>query len=251
MLIVNADDFGYSPAVNAAILQGIEQGLVSSTTLMANGVAFDEACDLAHRFGLERRIGIHMVLTEGPPLTEEIRRQRKFCDAEGRLAFRRNRHAFLTLAEMKDLQAEFSRQIACCREKGLALTHADSHHHVHTELPVLLPMMAALRGSGLGRMRLSDNVRPAGRLRRGYKALVNGVMRSAGFRTARFFCDLAELPRLRPWFGREDVVIEVMVHPALAADGTLIDAGLELPLRDALAEALRENRLGSYADLAK
>lgn len=251
MLIVNADDFGYSPAANDAILQSFDQGLISSTTIMANGAAFEEACALASRHDLGRKIGIHMVLTEGETLTEDIKRLPKLCDGEGRFAFKRNRHFALSPREMRALRAEFTRQIERCREGGLPLTHADSHHHVHTEFPVLLPMLPALRRGGLRHVRLSDNVRPAGRARRTYKSAFNLFLRMAGFRTADFFCDLADLHRLRPWFGRDDVVIEVMVHPALAADGTLIDAGLKLPLKEALEEALASDRLVSYADLAK
>jgi predicted glycoside hydrolase/deacetylase ChbG (UPF0249 family) len=251
MLIVNADDFGYSPAANDAIVRSFERGLLSSTTIMANGAAFGEACALARRFDLVRKIGIHMVLTEGETLTGDIRRHRAFCDERGHFAFARNRHLFLSPSEIRSLYGEFAAQIERCRASGLPLTHADSHHHVHTELPVLLPMTAALRRAELCHVRLSDNVRPAGRARRSYKSCLNGFLRLAGFHTADFFCDLADLPRLRPYFGRDDLVIEVMVHPALDKDGALIDAGLKLPLAEALEEALAKSRLISYADLAK
>ena len=35
-VIINADDFGYSPAVNAGIIKAYEDGILTSTTLMAN-----------------------------------------------------------------------------------------------------------------------------------------------------------------------------------------------------------------------
>ena len=40
-LIINADDFGMSHEVNTAIRDSFRQGLISSTTLMANMEGFD------------------------------------------------------------------------------------------------------------------------------------------------------------------------------------------------------------------
>ena len=45
-LIINADDFGKCHAVNVAIRDAFRQGLISSTTLMANMDGFDEAVDM-------------------------------------------------------------------------------------------------------------------------------------------------------------------------------------------------------------
>ena len=46
-LIVNADDFGIHEAVNRAVLRGFESGILTSTSLMAGGDAFQEAVKLA------------------------------------------------------------------------------------------------------------------------------------------------------------------------------------------------------------
>ncbi len=35
-MIVNADDFGLSPRVNEAMIRAFDEGLISSTTIMAN-----------------------------------------------------------------------------------------------------------------------------------------------------------------------------------------------------------------------
>ena len=51
-LIVNADDFGMSAAVNKAILKAFQEKLISSTSIMANMPGFDEAW-----FTLLTRIG--------------------------------------------------------------------------------------------------------------------------------------------------------------------------------------------------
>ncbi len=63
MIIVNADDFGMSPEVDRAILQAHREGIVSSTTVMANC-----ATDLRALKGLG--VGLHCNVTHGRPLTK-------------------------------------------------------------------------------------------------------------------------------------------------------------------------------------
>ena len=83
-MIVNADDFGLSPRVNEAIVRAFDEGLISSTTVMANMPAFAEASAIARDRGLLDHVGAHLVLTEGEPLTDTMRHCRRFCDADGR-----------------------------------------------------------------------------------------------------------------------------------------------------------------------
>lgn len=59
-LIVNADDFGIHEAVNRAVCRGFESGILTSTSLMAGGRAFDEAVKLA---GDMKGVGIGIHLT--------------------------------------------------------------------------------------------------------------------------------------------------------------------------------------------
>src|ERR1044071_2461422 len=66
-LIVNADDFGYTAGINRAIVDAHHTGMVTSTSLMANGAAFEDAIEHARRTpGLD--IGCHLNLVEGIPI---------------------------------------------------------------------------------------------------------------------------------------------------------------------------------------
>ena len=77
-IIINADDFGYSISINKAILEAFKNNIISTTTLLANMPGFDDACEIAQRENLTDKIGIHFNLSEGEPLTEPIKRIRKF-----------------------------------------------------------------------------------------------------------------------------------------------------------------------------
>ena len=68
-LIVNADDFGRSESVNRAICEAFEKGRVNSTTLMANMPAAKEAYELAKKGGFADKVGIHLNITEGMPMS--------------------------------------------------------------------------------------------------------------------------------------------------------------------------------------
>ena len=69
-LIVNADDFGLTQGVNRAIVEAYSQGIVTSSTLMANGRAFDDAVQRATS-ATRLSVGCHVVLVDGSPVREK------------------------------------------------------------------------------------------------------------------------------------------------------------------------------------
>ena len=71
--IVNADDFGLNQSVNRAIAESFRNGLCLNTTLIVNMPYADEAVEIAYKEGFSDRVGLHLNLTEGVPLTEPIR----------------------------------------------------------------------------------------------------------------------------------------------------------------------------------
>ena len=95
VLIINADDFGYSLTVNQAILRSFERNLINSTSLMANMAGFDDAINMVRRHAvLQGKVGIHLNLTEGYPITSLLRELPAFCDDSGRLVYDRQRALF-------------------------------------------------------------------------------------------------------------------------------------------------------------
>ena len=66
-LIVNADDFGFTPDVNRGILEAHRRGILTATTLMANGGAFDDAVAIA-KANATLDVGCHLVLIGGHSL---------------------------------------------------------------------------------------------------------------------------------------------------------------------------------------
>ncbi|MFD2307182.1 carbohydrate deacetylase [Enterococcus termitis] len=126
-VIINADDFGYSSAVNFGIIKAFQNGALTSTTLMANMPGCAEAIQLAKE-NPELGVGGHLVLTCGRPKTTG----KSLVDDQGNFyhldQYKQVRQS-MTEAE---IFAEWCCQIDHLIESGLNLTHLDSHHHVHT-----------------------------------------------------------------------------------------------------------------------
>lgn len=72
-LIVNADDFGYSPGVNRGIIKAHVNGIVTSTSVMVDSVAAGEASQLSQYPDLS--VGLHFVFGEGADVIAELERQ--------------------------------------------------------------------------------------------------------------------------------------------------------------------------------
>jgi chitin disaccharide deacetylase len=125
-LIVNADDFGYSKAINYGIIDCHKEGIVNSATMMMNSAGTQHAIKLAKE-NPSLRVGIHLVLTSGSPLLNNVP---SLVDHNGN--FKKQSH----LLKYKDihldeLEREWSAQIEAFLSSGLIPTHFDSHHHVH------------------------------------------------------------------------------------------------------------------------
>lgn len=173
-LIINADDFGASENVNRAIVQAFQENLISSATIMTNMPGLEEACGLIERHDLYGRIGIHLNLTEGYPITKKMSMCKKFCDANGKFKFQRNRLFWLDKENKKIVYNEFEAQLNKLLDKNIIPTHIDSHHHYHTEWAIGKQVIRLAQKNNIGAVRLSRNCGGGGRveLRRFIKTFI-------------------------------------------------------------------------------
>lgn len=126
-IIINADDFGYSSGVNQGIIKAFREGVLSSTTLMANMPGCDEAIKLAKDYpGLG--VGAHLVLTCGAPMTQGT----TLKGEDGKFHLLQEYHQKRNEINDEEIFKEWCTQIDYLLNQGVPLTHLDSHHHVHT-----------------------------------------------------------------------------------------------------------------------
>jgi len=157
-LIINADDFGLTAGVNRGIVEAHQGGVVSSTTLMANGPAFDGAVAVA-RSAPNLSVGCHVVLVDGLPLSapgavDTLRAIRsaepdRFYSSLSAFAAR----AMLGGFDRDQLVAEIVAQIKKIQSAGIQVTHLDTHKHAHVFPEILVALLRAARICGVRAIR--------------------------------------------------------------------------------------------------
>ncbi len=153
-LIINADDYGLTPGVNRAIVEAHQHGVVTSSTLMAVGDAFNDAAKLA-RQNPRLRVGCHTVLIDGTPLTDP----KKIATlSTPRGHFRTSLPDFAHAAlrgriRDEDIAAEAKAQFAKLRSAGIRISHFDTHKHVHMFPPIARPLLKAAHEFGIAAVR--------------------------------------------------------------------------------------------------
>jgi hopanoid biosynthesis associated protein HpnK len=150
-LIVNADDFGLTAGVNRGIVEAHAVGIVTSTTLMANSAAFDDAVQLA-RSHPKLSVGCHLVLIDGSPLLAADKVP-SLMDPSKRSHFRQNISGFACRAlsgrlHANEIEAEATAQIRKLQSAGIQVSHIDTHKHTHMFPQVLRPLLRAAQACG-------------------------------------------------------------------------------------------------------
>ncbi len=243
-LIVSADDLGWTDGVNRGIVEAFRNGIVTSTSLLANGAAFAGGVQAA-RSAPGLGVGVHLNLSDGPPVADRetvaslLNVDGEFAGGPESLLLRRVRRGLL-LAEVEN---EWNAQIQKVRDAGIAPTHLDGHKHVHM-LPGLFELALRLaKRHNIGAIRVSleaSSLRTAlasgarqnvgmvmkqGVQARGLKLLARDAREQAaraGISTADYFCGIAQTGGLT----REGVeqfvkclpdgTTELMCHPGYA-----------------------------------
>jgi len=243
-LIVNADDLGWTDGVNRGIVEAFHHGIVTSTSLLANGAAFAGGVEAA-RSAPGLGVGVHLNLSDGSPVADRetvtslLNNDGEFAGGPENLLLRRARRG-LSLAEVEN---EWDAQIQKVRDAGISPTHLDGHKHVHM-LPGLFEIALKLaKRHDIGAIRVSleaSSLRAAlssgskqnagvvmkqGVQARGLKLLARDAREQAGragISTADYFCGIAQTGELTRE-GMEQFVkslpdgtTELMCHPGYA-----------------------------------
>ncbi|MCI0748558.1 MAG: hopanoid biosynthesis-associated protein HpnK [Verrucomicrobia subdivision 3 bacterium] len=141
-LVINADDFGRSAEVNAAIIRAHTEGVLTCASLMVNEEGFEEAVELARKHPT-LGVGLHLTLVCGHSAL-----------AQGEIpglvnlrgAFRNEPVAagmryFFDTRLRAQLTAEIDAQFEKFLDTGLHLDHVNGHLHFHVHPTVFRLLM--------------------------------------------------------------------------------------------------------------
>jgi predicted glycoside hydrolase/deacetylase ChbG (UPF0249 family) len=126
------------------VAQAHTDGVLTSTTIMANMPAAAEAIKIAKQLP-SLSIGVHLNLFEGRPISKD-RCIDCLLNAEGSFAFSPPKLSLLSVCRRKirnAIRTELAAQIQWVIDNGLKPTHLDSHKHIHS-FPTIFPIVCDL-----------------------------------------------------------------------------------------------------------
>jgi predicted glycoside hydrolase/deacetylase ChbG (UPF0249 family) len=128
LLIIHADDYGMAHSVNRAISQALENGWVTSASVMVPCPWFPEVASWARKHP-DADLGIHLVLDSewadfrwGP--VAPVDRVSSLLDPDG---YFYNDPSLFARVKMSEVRTELHAQIDKARAEGLHISHLDSH----------------------------------------------------------------------------------------------------------------------------
>ena len=158
-VIVNADDLGLSDFVNKQIEKGIKDKVISSSTILANGEAFNAVKSIVDKYP-DVSFGVHLNIDEFKSLTGlSIFYDCGMMDENGffiKGAFRNQ----VFSPELKEaIYQEWKMQILKIVNSGISISHIDGHHHCHTQHELYSVVEKLLHEFGIYKIR-QIRVRP-------------------------------------------------------------------------------------------
>lgn len=243
-LIINADDFGYHSARNLAVVELLESGLLTSTTVLLNQPGSALALDYIRRSG-RRVFGLHLNLSEGHALSSN----RALAASAGPKWARGVTVAATAPFYYREIAAQFARA-----QEHFQPTHLDGHFHVHTRPIFWAPVASNMRRHGVRNIRRyftyltrESNQHMVKRLAK--RAFDVYMLRLRKLRTTDFFFEIqyfmnhhALLMRMLP----ESCSVEIETHPDLGVHPNHDYRALK---SSEFASLISGFQLISYADL--
>jgi hopanoid biosynthesis associated protein HpnK len=158
-LIVNADDFGRSHSINESIIQAHREGILTTTSLMMNESACDEAVALAKK-NPKLGVGLHLTLLVGrsalspEKIPDLVNSSGEFSNAPAATGFR-----YFAKRELREqLRAEIHEQFKRFARTGLTMDHINGHLHMHMHPTVFRILMEDADQLGIRRARLTRDL---------------------------------------------------------------------------------------------
>lgn len=218
-IIINADDLGASEIVNETVFRLMTEKRLTSATLLANGPCIEEAVKKISLFP-ECSFGVHLNISEHRPLLQQKGIQVLLDENGFFVEDDRIRKVKIDASLARAVFIEFSAQIEKLISLGVAISHIDSHQHVHTIPEIFFVLKKVQKKYGIRKVRISRNIytesmKISGKLFL-QKFLYNFMLRnyyktktSSGFTDFLTFCQNSKSKKTK------NKSIELMVHPGL------------------------------------
>lgn len=224
-IILNGDDFGRTHEANLGVAKAMKEGYISQTSVMVNTNYFDEAVRIAKEEGFLDKVGLHINLFEGTPLTGAYKKLKQYARYD-MFDYRPDFfHKYLNL-NVDVIQGELEAQIQKYLSGGFSLMNIDSHHCAFYETPVLTALIPLLKKYHFESVRYIGNSYFNGsKFRDWYGNKWIKKMDELNLKHPTYSSSVAtfdkNMKKMNPALVKADAV-EVYVHPVLV-EGSFID----------------------------
>lgn len=233
-IIVNADDFGLSHEANLGIQRAMKKGICTQTSIVTNSNYFDEAVAIAKEDGFMDKVGLHINLFEGTPLSGKIKKLKHYCYYDSFCYQPPSWTSWFGLFQA-ELSEELEAQIRKYVSAGFTLYNIDSHHCAFYDLPVLQALLPLLEKYGFKTMRGLGASFDTGSLMRGvYIRRWQQRFNQTQLQTVPYTSSISTYRKNAARL-EKDTLAEIYCHPVLIGDylidnftgGTHLEASLQ------------------------
>lgn len=233
---INADDFGLNEKRTGAIIEAFEKSLIDTTTFIVTTAYFDEAVRLAYQHNLKDKIGFHLNIVEGAPMTDPIKNESYFC--KNGLFHHHLKNKILTKKEKTALEIEIDAQIRKYQSAGLSIHHFDSHQGVHLRMGILPVVVKKCKEYEINKIRIRTAFEDWNVVQKILTRATNGYLKSKHLNytdaMGRFQQILERMP---------DEYTEIMCHPDYDDNGKILDRARVTTNLEEQVKTLREKSI--------
>lgn len=205
-VIINADDFGISTKVNRAIYNSAIDGYITSSTIMAVSAYLNEAVEMTKDLK-NISFGIHLTFTDN---FKSILEKPILFSSNDIIKLKG-----MNFFKLNILVDEFSQQIEKLLNKGINISHIDTHHHIHLYPLVMLSVMKVANKYGITKIRSQKIIAKDINMiwfNKTYRYLHHNLVNKMGFVQPSCYTDFATFLNLNIQ-GVDDNIYEIMCHP--------------------------------------
>lgn len=218
-VIINADDLGASERVNDAVFEMMSAKRVTSATLIANGPCVKDAVKNIPLFP-ECSFGVHLNISEYRPLVSQEGIQAILNENGFFLEDDRIRKVKINPFLSQAVYTEFCAQTEKLISLGVAISHIDSHQHVHTIPGLFFILKKIQKRYGIKKVRISRNIYEdnlnISRALLLKKSIYNFMLRNCyKAKTTSGFTDFVTFYQNSKFKKIGYETIEIMVHPGV------------------------------------
>jgi len=203
-IIINADDFGSSEKVNKAIYTSAKDNYISSATIMSIAPCLDEAVEMTKELK-HISFGVHLTFDDKFP---SLSGKPKYFDKNDIVNIKG-----LNLLKLNIICNEFSMQIEKLLEKGINISHLDTHQHIHLYPLVALAVSIVSKKYNINKTRSVRIFAKKSIVNKSYRFLHYSFMNIRGNTQPAYYTNFPMFIDENIYNKESNDIIEIMCHP--------------------------------------